>query len=222
DPNDGNKLKLQKHNFNAESIEMGAFLQPDTFVSEAKFTEKVNFTLDYKRRIIKVIFVVQRTHTFKLEIQFKDLDGEIIAECDGSRAIFTVSNKFPARYWFHNGAQRVNNNFSWCYDDCWKRKTEIRVVPRSEEEKSLPLQLNMPNKSDKIGKWIVFRITFDLNSIKNGETGIRDMLIKAGEYNLASKPGEFRNRPIKVVRSDTLEKYLDISMLQFDVAYMIE
>ncbi|CAG8460481.1 5250_t:CDS:2, partial [Racocetra persica] len=231
DPADG-KHKLKKHTFNAESIEMGAFLQPDTFVSEALFTEKVNFMLDYKRRIIKVIFVVQRTHTFKLEIQFKDVDGEIIAECDRYRAILTVSSKFPARYWFHNGAQRNNKNqrnnnaklqdFNWCYDDCWKRKTEIRVVPRTDEEKSLPLQLNMPNKSDKIGKWLVFRITFDLDSIKNGIKEIKDMLIKAGEYNLASKPGEFRNRPIKVVKSDTLEQYWDRSTLQFDVAYMIE
>ncbi|CAG8489996.1 3781_t:CDS:10, partial [Racocetra fulgida] len=221
DPADG-KHKLKKHSFNAESIEMGAFLQPETFVSEALFTEKVNFILDYKRRTIKVIFVVQRTHTFKLEIQFKDVDGEIIAECDRYRAILTVSSKFPARYWFHNGAQRNNNKFNWCYDDCWKRKTEIRVVPRTDEEKSLPLQLNMPDKSDKIGKWLVFRITFDLDSIKNGITDIKDMLIHAGEYNLASKPGEFRDRPIKVVKSDTLEKFLDRSTLQFDVAYMIE
>ncbi|CAG8745944.1 16472_t:CDS:1, partial [Dentiscutata heterogama] len=85
---------------------MGAFLQPGTFISEARFIDKVKFTLDYKRRFIKVIFGVQYNHLFKLEIQFKDVDGEIIAECDKSRAILTVSSKFPARYWFHNGAQK--------------------------------------------------------------------------------------------------------------------
>ncbi|CAG8567884.1 9056_t:CDS:2 [Gigaspora margarita] len=216
------KRKLKEHTFGAESVEMGAFLLPDVFVSEARFTDNVNFTLDYKRRIIKVIFRIPFNNIFKLEIQFKDVDGEIIAEHNKPRAILTVSSKFPARYWFHNGGQRVSDKFNWCYNDCWKRKTEIRVVSRSEEERLLPLQLNMPNQSDRIGKWVVFRITFDLITIKNGLTEIKDMLIKAGEYNLASKPGEFRNHPIKVIKFDELPRYLDRSMLQFDVAYMLE
>ncbi|CAG8567169.1 13561_t:CDS:2 [Dentiscutata erythropus] len=216
------KRKLKEHTFNAESIEMGAFLQPGTFISEARFIDKVKFTLDYKRRIIKIIFGVQYNHLFKLEIQFKDVDGEIIAECDKSRAILTVSSKFPARYWFHNGAQKATDKFNWCYNDCWKRKTEIRVKPRSEEERSLPLQLNMPNQSDQIGKWVVFRITFDFISMKNGLKEIKDMLTKAREYNLASKLGEFRDYPIQVINSDSLQKYLDRSKLHFDVAYMVE
>jgi RNA-dependent RNA polymerase len=212
---------------------MGVYLQPETFVSEVKYNSLVNFTINYQRRIISIEFgvsVAQQIHTFKLEINFKDIEGEIHAELDASqqrsRGSITIANKYPAKYWALDNRLQSKDKFNWCLDDSWKRKTEIRVLPKRKEEKEIPLQPHMPDNSEQLGKWVVYRVTFDLDQLGNTSGGglrsFKEMIEKAGEYNLASKPANINNRPLNIVNGANLRKYVERSMLNFDVLYMTE
>ncbi|RIA87188.1 RNA dependent RNA polymerase-domain-containing protein [Glomus cerebriforme] len=224
------KQKLKFHSFQAESLEMGDYQQSDTFVSEIKFTESIKYTIDYQKRRIIVEFCVkefQEIHMYKLEINFKDIKSEIYAELNASQrrslGTITIENKYPAKYWVLDKKIKPKDNFNWCKEDSWKRITKIRT---SEYKNELPLNPNMPNNSEQPGKWLVFRLTLDLGQIGNthmeGLNRFKEMMEKAGEYNLASKPVNVDNKPLKIVDGSTLRKYLNRSMLNFDVLYMVE
>jgi len=114
------KQKLKLHSFRAESLEMGVYLQPETFVSEVKYTDLVKFTINYQKRNINVEFGIQaaqKIHTFKLEISFKNIEGEIHAELDASqqrsRGSITIANKFPAKYWLLDNRLTSKDEFNF-------------------------------------------------------------------------------------------------------------
>ncbi|CAG8486874.1 30761_t:CDS:2 [Gigaspora margarita] len=220
--------KIREDCIYAESVEMGAFIQPNVFIPEAKFTEKVKFALDYKWHTITIQFGFQGIHIFKLEIDFNHIDGEVMVEFDGfnnqcTKAHLTVASKFPAKYWtFKNNAQSASK-FSWRHDECWMRRTEIRVISRSLEEQALPLQLNMPNNSDQISRWLVFRVTFDFNDTNTDYIDFEQILRRACEYNILSKLGVGDpHLHINVEPVNSLSKITDRSMLPFDALYAIE
>ncbi|CAG8497276.1 1681_t:CDS:2 [Cetraspora pellucida] len=225
DYSDG-RHKIREDCIDAECVDMGVFIQPNILVSDAKFSEKIKFALDYKWHTITIQFGFQREHIFKLEIDFNHLDGEIDVEFENSnyqrsKAHLTIASKFPAKYWkFQNSAQSVNQ-FSWRHDECWMRKTEIRVVPRSPEEQSLPLQLNMPNKSDQLSRWHVFRITFNFHDSNTDYVDFEQILNRICEFNLLSKSRD-PNIRINVISAEMLSKFTDRSMLPFDVFYVTE
>nr|CAG8522922.1 6936_t:CDS:2 [Entrophospora candida] len=199
---------------------MGIFLDKDTFVSEWKSTERVKFIVDYKRLDIKIIFGFGN-YTFRLEVQFKDIDVNICAELDDSdnesRAILTVPSKYPAKFWMLDEFSKPKNKFKWNINENWFRKTEIRTEPRSPHEKSLPLQLHVGN--DQLGRWTVYRVSFDLTTVEGGFKRFRGMIRKAVEFRLTN--GQF-NRLLRVVKSNQLNKCLDYSILKFDVLYMLQ
>jgi hypothetical protein len=223
----GAKQRLKFHSFQAESLEMGVYLQPGTFVSEIKYTDSVKFTINYQKRNITVEFGFrssQQIHMFKLEVDFKNID-EIHVELDRSRGSITIANKYPAKYWVLDSRLQSKDKFDWCLNDSWKRKTEIRVLPKSKEEKEIPLQPHMPDNSEQLGKWVVYRIIFDLDRLGNtsveGLHCFKKMIEKAGEFNLV-KFANINHRPLKIVCGSNLRKYVERSMLDFDVLYMTE
>ncbi|CAG8594773.1 3523_t:CDS:2 [Diversispora eburnea] len=223
DNTDG-KYKLKQNVFSVECLELGVFLQKDIFVRELKYTDRLSFIIDYEKRNIQVLFGVQNeVSTFKLELQFKDIASEFISEWDEvndrSHVYLTIENKFPAKYSMLDTSMKVKNKFSWSLNDHWRRKTEIRTN-RPDDNRNIPLQLNMPNHIDLLGKVIVFRITFNLQQIY-GIKEFESMLMQAGEYNLASKPFELNPR-LKVIPGDKLQKHVDRSMLDFDLLYWVE
>src|SRR5438128_4267733 len=63
---------LNVSTFLGESLEMGIFLDKDTFVSEWKSAEQVKFFVDYQRLEIRITFGFG-SFSFKLAIQFKDI-----------------------------------------------------------------------------------------------------------------------------------------------------
>ncbi|EXX68450.1 uncharacterized protein OCT59_016035 [Rhizophagus irregularis] len=200
----------ERYFFRAESLEFGVYLKSDTFVSEMKFTEKVNFVIDYSTRKIKVEFsmpIYDKDNnkidlSFSLNTEFKDMDGEIYIEQQGPYRSITIANKFPAKYSMFN---KTNHTM--------KRMTRIQT-PKCEG----PLQPHMPNDSEQLGKWVVYKITFDF--AKNEKIyRFKEMFKKAKDYNLTS--GKL-NPPLKLVDGKTLNKYVDRSMLNFDVLYLVE
>ncbi|CAB5366262.1 unnamed protein product [Rhizophagus irregularis] len=200
----------ERYFFRAESLEFGVYLKSDTFVSEMKFTEKVNFVIDYSTRKIKVEFsmpIYDKDNkkidlSFSLNTEFKDMDGEIYIEQQGPYRSITIANKFPAKYSMFN---KTNHTM--------KRMTRIQT-PKCEG----PLQPHMPNDSEQLGKWVVYKITFDFS--KNEKIyRFKEMFKKAKDYNLTS--GKL-NPPLKLVDGKTLNKYVDRSMLNFDVLYLVE
>jgi hypothetical protein len=234
------KQRLKFHSFNAERLEMGVYLKPETFVSEIKYTDSVNFTINYQNRNIIVEFGINsvqihddvklvRTHMFKLEIDFKNIEGEINAELDASqqrsRGSITIASKYPAKYWVLDSRLKPRDKFNWYLNDSWKRKTEIRVFPKSNEEKELPLQPRMPDNSERLGKCVVYRITFDLEKLgKTSAKGLyffREMIDNAREYNLV-KHFNLNHRPLNIVSGTNLRNYVKRSMLNFEVLYMVE
>jgi hypothetical protein len=228
------KSKLKFSSFPAKSLEMGSYLNPNTFVSEVKYTELVKFTINYQKRCIIIefnILVNERCHSFKLEISFKDIDGDFHVVLDNLKGrhfgTITIANKFPAKYWMLDKRLQSKDNFNWCYDDSWKRKTEIRVFPKTKEEKEIPLQPNMPDKSDQLGKWVVYRITLDLDEIgdrpMDGFKRFMDMIRISKEYNLVSKQINIKEvDQLFTIDGIGLRKYVDRSMLNFSVLYMLE
>ena len=220
------KPKLKLYSFPAESLEMGVYLNPNTFISEVKYTESINFTINIEFGVQ----AAQQINLFKLEIGFKDIDGEFHTVLDDSQeqscGTITIANKFPARYWILNKRSRSKDKFNWCFDDFWMRKTEILVSPKSPEEKELPLQSQMPDYSEQLGKWVVFRIKFDLDQL--GKTPVEgvgrftEMIKKAGEYNLISKHIMKETKPLDTIDGANLRKHVDYSMLKFDVLHMVE
>nr|CAG8498711.1 9679_t:CDS:2 [Entrophospora candida] len=163
----------------------------DTYVSEWKSSERVHFSIDYNYRVIKIIF-----------------------------AILTITSKYPAKLWLLDKSSRLKNKFYWCLEDSWLRKTEIRTTSKTAEEKELPLQLNMPNGSDSSGKWVVYRVTFNICQIIGGIRRFREMLTKMINFNLTS--GQFSKNLIVIDNTTRLlRKITNYSMLEFDVLYLL-
>ena len=87
----------QRPGYRAKSLDMGVYLKPDIFVSEAKYIYNVDFTIDYQYRDIKIEFDVpmdKRVYRFKLEINFNNLDGEFHVELDSAygRSQITIAS----------------------------------------------------------------------------------------------------------------------------------
>jgi hypothetical protein len=227
DHTDG-KQKLKLHSFPAESLEMGDYLRPGIFVSEAKFTQSVKFTISYQKRKIIVEFGVkeyQEEHSFKLEINFKDIMNDIYSELDASqrrsRGSITIENKYPAKYWLLDRNQKSKDSFNWCIDDSWKRITEINASKDDNEP-------HFHKNNEQPGKWLVFKLTFDLDQIgKNSAEGLsrfKDLIEKASEYNLAPRASNISNAPLKIVSglSGLNKNFVNRSKLNFEVNYMVE
>ncbi|CAB5391526.1 unnamed protein product [Rhizophagus irregularis] len=228
------KTKLKFYTFPAASLEMGGYLDPNTFVPEFKYIEAVKFTINYQRRCIIIEFGVpfdQRCHFFKLEIAFNDVDGDFHVVLEntekGPIGSITIANKFPAKYWVLDNRLQSKDNFNWCYDDSWKRKTELRVTPKSKEEKEIPLQPNMPDKSEKLGRCLAFRITLNLDMVGDkpfeGVKRFKRMIDLSKEYNLVSKNINIDETiPLCTIDGSILQKVVDRSKLNFRVLYMLE
>jgi hypothetical protein len=228
------RSKLKFYTFPAASLEMGNYLNPNTFVSEVKYTEGVKFTINYQKRFISIEFNArfdQIPHTFKLEFSFNDIDGDFHTVLQnlkiGHVGTITITNKFPAKYWVLDKRLQSKDKFNWNYDDSWKRKTEIRVTPKSKENKVIPLQPNMPDKSDILGKWVVFRITFNLDMIGDrpleGVKRFMNMIKLSKEYNLVSKNINIEETiPLQTIEGKVLQNHVDRSILNFGVLYMVE
>ncbi|UZO00121.1 uncharacterized protein OCT59_001375 [Rhizophagus irregularis] len=154
------------------------------------------------------------------EINFKDIINDIYSELyvsqQRSRGSITIENKYSAKCWvLHNisvYAKSLYNNhkFNWCIDDFWKRITKDDKMPHFHKNNEQP------------GKWLVFRITFDLDQI-GGLNRFKKLIEKAGEYNLAPRTSSISNFPLKIINGTELCKhFVNRKMLNFKVNYMLE
>ncbi|PKC05397.1 hypothetical protein RhiirA5_502136 [Rhizophagus irregularis] len=189
------------YSFPAESLELGDYLLSGVFVSEAKFTQSVKFSINHRKQKIIVEFG-HKVRTFKLEIDFKDIIDDIYSELDASqqrsRSSITIENKYPAKYWVLDKYQK-SNKFNWCI--------VMILLKVTEDGKKMP---RFHKNNEEPGKWLVFRITFDLDQ-------------NAGEYNLAPRTSNISNFPLKIVRVTDLRKhFVNRSLLNFEVNYMVE
>ncbi|PKC64867.1 hypothetical protein RhiirA1_414469, partial [Rhizophagus irregularis] len=114
------------------------------------------------------------------EINFKDIINDIYSELyvsqQRSRGSITIENKYSAKCW----CQKSKDKFNWCIDDFWKRITKDDKMPHFHKNNEQP------------GKWLVFRITFDLDQI-GGLNRFKKLIEKAGEYNLAPRTSSIIN-----------------------------
>ncbi|PKK76056.1 hypothetical protein RhiirC2_862849 [Rhizophagus irregularis] len=89
-------------------------------------------------------------------------------------------NKYSAKCWVLHKCQKSKDKFNWCIDDFWKRITKDDKMPHFHKNNEQP------------GKWLVFRITFDLDQI-GGLNRFKKLIEKAGEYNLAPRTSSISN-----------------------------
>ncbi|PKY32507.1 RdRP-domain-containing protein, partial [Rhizophagus irregularis] len=195
------------YSFPAESLELGDYLLSGVFVSEAKFTQSVKFSINHRKQKIIVEFG-HKVRTFKLEIDFKDIIDDIYSELDASqqrsRSSITIENKYPAKYWVLDKYQK-SNKFNWCI--------VMILLKVTEDGKKMP---RFHKNNEEPGKWLVFRITFDLDQVL-------ELIENAGEYNLAPRTSNISNFPLKIVRVTDLRKhFVNRSLLNFEVNYMVE
>ncbi|CAG8483573.1 7867_t:CDS:2 [Paraglomus brasilianum] len=210
----------------AESLEMGVFLELNTFVKEWKTDNDVKFKLNYARRSFEVEFGFTRgnggkTYRFRLETYFNDVEGEFHTELDtqNERAVTTIRTKYPPKLSFLDKNLKTNNQFTWNLMECWTRKTALRVEKLSDEEMQQPTMPSYPKATgEELGRWYAYRITFIQDS---GVDNLKRVLLKAAGYNLVPKEAMFSGH-ITMIDGSNLKKYVDRSMLDFDVLYMLE
>ncbi|CAG8525700.1 7878_t:CDS:2, partial [Ambispora gerdemannii] len=203
----------------AESLEIGVFSQPNTFVPEWKTNDQVSFSLDYKRRTILVEFGFQKRH-YKVENPFKYVDGEFYIELDvehDSRARVTFATKFPGKYWSLDEASKPQDKFYWSYNEMWKRRIDLLDRIPHENLRTRALEPTFTDGVEHFGKWTVYRVTFLLDGRLSR---FKDVMNHAGEYNLAEKPIDFGKKPLNIGQIGT--KYVERRALDFDVLYMVE
>ncbi|CAG8557394.1 4924_t:CDS:2 [Rhizophagus irregularis] len=221
---DYNTVGNRKSKFlSAESLEMGDYSLPGVFVSEAKFTQSVEFFINYQTRKIIVEFGLDQ-HTLKLEINFKDIINDIHSELDASqqtsRGFITIESKYPATYWVLK-KKSSKYDVNWCIDDSWNRITEIHTKIKKGG-------VRYYKDNEEPGKWLVFRITFDLDQIgRNSIEGLgrfKELIENAAEYNLAPRNSNIRNCSLKIVRGPGLRSnhFRTRTLLTFEVDYMVE
>ena len=209
---------------------MGLFIQKDTFVSEWKTENDVKFKLNYSRRSFEVEFGFikgngGKMYKFRLENYFDGVEGEFNTELDTqngqARAVTTIRTKFPPKLSFLNEKLETRNQFEWNSMECWMRMTALRLAKPSEEEKLQPTMPSYPNATgDELGRWYAYRITFILDQHR-GVGKLKDMLAKAAEFRLVLRESMF-SKHIAAVDGSNMKKYVDRSMLDFDVLYMLE
>ncbi|CAG8736740.1 22287_t:CDS:2, partial [Rhizophagus irregularis] len=203
------------YSYPAESLELGDYILPNIFVSEAKFTQSVKFFISYQnRKIIVELKYGEPMYTFKLEFNFDDIINDIYSELDVSQqrshGSITIENKYPAKCWVLHKCQKPKDKFNWCIDNFWNRITKNDKMPHFHKD------------NDQPGKWLVFRITFDLDQI-GGLNRFKKLIEKAGEYNLAPRTSSISNFPLKIINGTELCKhFVNRKMLNFKVNYMLE
>ncbi|CAG8577530.1 1329_t:CDS:2, partial [Paraglomus brasilianum] len=214
----------------AKSLEMGVFTQEDTFAREWKTDNDIAFKLNYARRSFEIEFGFSKgngskTYSFRLETYFNDVEGEFHTELDTqngqSRAVTTIRTKFPPKLFFLNEKLETRNQFEWNLMECWMRKTALRIGKPSDEEIQQPTMPSYPNATgEELGRWYAYRITFILDQHR-GVDKLKEMLFKAADYNLVPRDAMF-SKHLRMVYGSSLKKYVDRSMLDFDVLYMLE
>ncbi|EXX73278.1 hypothetical protein RirG_061680 [Rhizophagus irregularis DAOM 197198w] len=203
------------YSYPAESLELGDYILPNIFVSEAKFTQSVKFFISYQnRKIIVELKYGEPMYTFKLEFNFDDIINDIYSELDVSQqrshGSITIENKYPAKCWVLHKCQKPKDKFNWCIDNFWNRITKNDKMPHFHKD------------NDQPGKWLVFRITFDLDQI-GGLNRFKKLIKKAGKYNLVPRTSSISNFPLKIINGTELCKhFVNRKMLNFKVNYMLE
>ncbi|CAG8450691.1 5457_t:CDS:2 [Paraglomus brasilianum] len=214
----------------AKSLEMGVFFKVNTFVREWETDNDIKFKLNYARRSFETEFGFtkanrSKTYRFRLETYFDDVEGEFHTELDTkknqTRAVTTIRTKFPPKLYFLDEKLGMRNQFEWNLMDCWMRMTALRVGKPSDEEMQQPTMPSYPNATgEEFGRWFAYRITFIFDQNK-GFNKLKEMFFKAADYNLVSRKAMF-SRYITTADGSNLKKYVDRSMLDFDVLYMLE
>ncbi|CAG8641279.1 4906_t:CDS:2 [Paraglomus brasilianum] len=181
----------------------------DTFAREWKTDNDITFNLNYARR------------SFEIEFGFSKGNGKLDTQNDQSRAVTTIRTKFPPKLSFLNEKLETRNQFEWNSMECWMRMTALRIGKPSDEEIQQPTMPSYPKATgEELGRWYAYRITFILDKHR-GVDKLKGMLFKAAEYNLVSREAMF-SKHIATVDGSNLRKYVDRSMLDFDVLYMLE
>ncbi|CAG8615328.1 5770_t:CDS:2 [Paraglomus brasilianum] len=214
----------------AKSLEMGVFYKVNTFVREWEIGKDIKFKFNYARRRFEIEFGFtgangNKTYRLRLETYFDDVEGEFHTELDRQKnqicAITTIRTKFPPRLHFLDERLGMRNQFEWNSTECWMRMTALRVRKPSNEETQQPTMPSYPNATgEDFGRWFAYRITFifDQNQEFNK---LKKMFFKAADYNIVSRKEMF-SRYITTADGSNLKKYVDRSMLDFDVLYMLE
>ncbi|CAG8557141.1 10331_t:CDS:2, partial [Ambispora leptoticha] len=204
----------------AESLEIGVYSQPNTFVPEWNAKTNVSFSLDYKRKMIIIEFKFQN-NLYKVENLFQYVEGEFYIELDvehDSRARITFATKYPGKYWILDEKTKTNDKFYWSVNEMWKRR--IDLFNRRDNLRMRPLEPSFTDGTEHFGKWVVYRITFLLDCIEGKLTRFKEVVSHAGEYNLAEKQIDLGKKPLNVGRPCT--KYVERRDLDFEVLYMVE
>ena len=74
-------------------------------------------------------------HTFKLEINFKDI---INSELERFRGSITIENEYPAKCWVLHKCQQPIDKFNWCIDDYWNHITKDGKMPHFHKANDQP------------------------------------------------------------------------------------
>ncbi|CAO3658993.1 unnamed protein product [Rhizopus stolonifer] len=194
------------------------------FVEQWSTTTHVKYRVVYSRHSVDIYF----THLdvdYRMGYDFKEVEGDMIVEKEGNRTMFTISLKYPPRYWRRN--EEVTETKTKKSAVGWERVSAIPLETTDKPETRLkePI-LPMPREdSVKIGVWTVLRIIF--SPPPRNVVIFNNEMEKAADFNLVPRELNKMKPCIKVTNARALPPPLThLNRLQykfdFNVLYSLE
>lgn len=221
--NDQHGIQSKMH---ARSLAMGSFYKPNHFIEEWRATKNVRYCLRYTQRKVEIFFTHLDTD-YKLEYNFKDVNGDMKVERENFTTTITIPLLYPALFWKRNYASVRETSNEIKVGPCWDRVILIPLTP-GVDITSRPLKPLMPiRRTDciDIGNWLVLRLTFSPEPRFARE--FEENLKVAADYNLVPRDLNSLRPFITVTKSSELPKPFDHVFreklkIDFDVLYLLE
>ncbi|KAF7722345.1 hypothetical protein EC973_003435 [Apophysomyces ossiformis] len=224
-----NSRQFHKSRFPAKYFSMGVMAHPKTFVECWTTHEQVALIVNYDLRNIQIHFS-HLNENYRLEFNFKNLNGDIKMEREHQAFYFTIPLKYPARFWRQNKKAVKETKTSIRIGGQWERVIDIPIAANSLSLKDTTLRrtavmLVRPKDKLEIGYWTVYRVRFHPPQGMQGQ--IARMLEEAATYNLVPRELHLQRPTLTVVKASSIDPPIGhvqrASLItSFDVLYTLE
>ncbi|GAA5813501.1 hypothetical protein MFLAVUS_006979 [Mucor flavus] len=212
--------------FFAKTLSFGSMVGPRKFASEWTVSQNVRYIIQYTQRRVRIYFSHLGTE-YKIEYNFKDVNGDMHFERKKGTTIFTIPLRYPGTFWKRSNGTVLGRLGNISTIQNWKR---VALIPLTEDT-DLTTKLKAPitpiSLTDvvNIAYWRVLRLTFRpypkfFNEFENN-------LEEAASFNLVPEDLHSQRPRIRVIRASNLSKplsHIERSSfnLSFDVLYLLE
>lgn len=211
-------IKLQ-----AKALSLGSFKSPNEFIEFWKVTSNVKFHIRCASKAVDIFF----NHLdleYRLTYRFKETEGDMIVERQGSSVFFTIQLRHPARISMFDNSKFIITERG-LEATGWERVTAVPLSTdlSPELERTTPLTPGSKPGYLNLTQWTALRLHFEPTSLLEFESN----LAKAAAYNLVPQNGNQLPSFLRVISPNKLDApicYLDrVTLgLDFDTLYSLE